>query len=249
MSGASHGAVGGAASARCGRLTAPGAIAVAAVLVLLSGEASASALRDPSATIGALAVFAGLIFMREWPMALTGSIWAAGTVFVAAFWFFRTRLRAEWSALSVRSFVRPAGKAGSGRAGALPFDVCASTPTPEAEVLRGAARRCFVDLQAAWDLGDVAVLREHTTPEMFAELLQELPMRGPGPNRTDVLTLHATLIGFERLGSRCLASVEFSGMIREHAEQGAMPFKEVWMLTSVEGDNAAWRLARQQALL
>ncbi|MEP7058940.1 MAG: TIM44-like domain-containing protein, partial [Caldimonas sp.] len=225
------------------------AILVAAALAFASGEASAGALRNPSGAFGALAVFAGLLFMREWPLALTGSIWAAGFAFVAALWFLRARYRAELSTPNVGSVVQPLGKAVLppgpvlGSLGSVPGSVA------DTGALLGAARRCFVDLQAAWDLGDIAVLRERTTPEMLEELLQELPLRGLGPNRTDVLTLDAALIGFERLGSRCLASIEFSGMIREHAEQGAAPFKEVWMLTCAEADRPDWRLARQQALL
>ena len=104
-------------------------------------------------------------------------------------------------------------------------------------------------LQAAWDLGDLERLRAHTTPQMFDDLLQELPMRGTGPNRTDVLTLDAVLLGFEQIDSRYVASVEFSGMIRESAECGAAPFKEVWMLICAGDEMRDWRLARQQALL
>ena len=74
-------------------------------------------------------------------------------------------------------------------------------------------------------------------------------MRGPGPNRTDVVTLDAVLLALEKIGPRYVASVEFSGMIRESSERGAAPFKEVWMLTCSEDEMRDWRLARQQALL
>ena len=46
-----------------------------------------------------------------------------------------------------------------------------------------------------------------------------------------------------------LASVEFSGLIRESAEKGAVPFRELWMLAAAKDGAPSWRLARQQALL
>lgn len=110
------------------------------------------------------------------------------------------------------------------------------------------ARAQFVALQAAWDRGDVAALGALTTAEMLEELLCELPARGPGPNRTDVLSLDARVLALEQLGPIELASIEFSGIVCESPERGPVPFREVWMLAR-NGEAQAWRLARQQALL
>ena len=117
-----------------------------------------------------------------------------------------------------------------------------------AEVLE-AARSRFLRLQAAWDAGDVHALGHLTTPDMLQELLPVLRNRLGGPSRTDVITLHATLLDMEELGAAWLASVEFSGLIRESAEQGAVPFRELWMLAAAKDGARSWRLARQQALL
>jgi predicted lipid-binding transport protein (Tim44 family) len=117
-----------------------------------------------------------------------------------------------------------------------------------AEVLE-AARSRFLRLQAAWDAGDVQALGHLTTPDMLQELLAVLGSRVGGPSRTDVITLHATLLDVEELGAAWLASVEFSGLIRESAEQGAVPFRELWMLAAAKDGAPSWRLARQQALL
>jgi len=116
-----------------------------------------------------------------------------------------------------------------------------------AEVLE-AARSRFLRLQAAWDAGDVQALGHLTTPDMLQELLPVLGSRVGGPSRTDVITLHATLLDIEELGAAWLASVEFSGLIRESAEQGAVPFRELWMLAAAKDGAPSWRLARQQAL-
>jgi predicted lipid-binding transport protein (Tim44 family) len=111
-----------------------------------------------------------------------------------------------------------------------------------------AARSRFLRLQAAWDAGDVQTLGHLTTPDMLQELLPVLNGRLGGASRTDVITLHAELLGVEELGAAWLASVEFSGLIRESAEQGTVPFRELWMLACEKDGSPSWRLARQQAL-
>lgn len=115
---------------------------------------------------------------------------------------------------------------------------------------RLAADACaqFLALQAAWDRADVDALGRLTTPEMLRELLDELPQRGGGPNRTDVLRLDAHVLHVEQFGRVELASIEFSGLVRESAERGPVPFRELWMLAR-DGRDEPWRLARQQALM
>ncbi|MGZ8259861.1 MAG: Tim44 domain-containing protein [Caldimonas sp.] len=121
-------------------------------------------------------------------------------------------------------------------------------PLDGAEVL-AAARTRFLGLQAAWDAGDLQALGLYTTPGMLQELLPVLTERSTGASRTDVVTLHAELLGVEEVGAAWLASVEFSGLIRESAEGGAVPFRELWMLAAAKDGAPSWRLARQQALL
>lgn len=121
-------------------------------------------------------------------------------------------------------------------------------PRAAEQALLVMARERFVALQAAWDRGDVEALRALTTDGMLDELLDQLPERGPGPNRTDVLSLEARLLAHDQLGAVEFASVEFSGMVRESPERHAAPFREIWMLARSSGE-PDWRLARQQALL
>lgn len=125
--------------------------------------------------------------------------------------------------------------------------VRAAVPAQD-EALLAMARDRFVTLQRAWDQGDVDALRALTTDVMLDELLAQLPERGPGPNRTDVLSLEARLLAHDRLGALELASIEFSGIVREAPERSATPFREIWMLAR-DGGEQDWRLARQQALL
>jgi predicted lipid-binding transport protein (Tim44 family) len=132
----------------------------------------------------------------------------------------------------------------------------AGVPRPPLEVPAGldgaqvldAVRNRFRRLQVAWDAGDVSTLQSLTTPDMLEELLHVLTTRGSGPSRTDVISLHAELLRLEELGVAYLASVEFSGLIRESAERGAVPFRELWMLACMKDGTPSWRLARQQSL-
>ena len=120
--------------------------------------------------------------------------------------------------------------------------------------LLAAARSPFVRLQAAWDAGDVELLGELTAPAVWRDLCSELPQRGADANRTEVLTLQAQLLGCVEAPTAWLLSIEFTGMLREAADQGAAPFREWWMLAREKSSSpteteAPWRLLRQQTLL
>lgn len=110
------------------------------------------------------------------------------------------------------------------------------------------AKTYFIRLQAAWDKADINDIREFTTPEMFAELRLQLQERGTSPNVTDVLSLDAELLGVEKTGDEYVASVKFSGMIKEAENAAAEPFGEVWNLTKPVSGQGGWVLAGIQQL-
>ncbi|SNS21007.1 Predicted lipid-binding transport protein, Tim44 family [Noviherbaspirillum humi] len=130
--------------------------------------------------------------------------------------------------------------AGGAAAGAAPYGVPADFDA--ASFLRH-AKTYFIRLQAAWDRGDINDIREFTTPEMFAELRLQLQERGATPNHTDVVSLDAQLLGMETAGADHLASVRFSGMIREAENATAEPFTEIWNLTKPVAGQGGWVLA------
>ncbi|MFN3829552.1 MAG: Tim44 domain-containing protein [Tepidimonas ignava] len=114
-----------------------------------------------------------------------------------------------------------------------------------------ASKDNFVRLQAAWDRGDVATLRALMTDEMLAEIQAQLAQRerdGGGPNVTEVVALDAQLLGIEDRGDEYMASVEFSGLIRENPAEGPAPFREVWNITKPKDGRAGWLVAGVQAL-
>jgi predicted lipid-binding transport protein (Tim44 family) len=115
------------------------------------------------------------------------------------------------------------------------------------------AKANFITLQAAWDRADVAGLRSMMTDDMVKEIRSQLAERethtGAGANHTEVVMLEASLLGIEELPDEYMASVEFSGMIREDASAGPSPFREVWNMTkSKAAGGGGWLVAGVQAL-
>ncbi len=110
----------------------------------------------------------------------------------------------------------------------------------------------FLTLQDAWDRSDIQNLRSMMTDEMLEQIKVQLSDReshtGVGVNKTDVVMLEAQLLGIEELSDVYMASVEFSGMIREDASAGASPFREVWNMTKPRAGGSGWLVAGVQAL-
>jgi predicted lipid-binding transport protein (Tim44 family) len=115
-----------------------------------------------------------------------------------------------------------------------------------------AAKRNFVSLQDAWDRADIPTLRSMMTDGMVEEIKSQLAEReshlGGLPNKTDVVMIDARLLGIEDLGEGYMASVEFSGMIREQPSAGPSPFREVWNMTKPRTGGSGWLVAGVQAL-
>ena len=115
-----------------------------------------------------------------------------------------------------------------------------------------AAKRNFVTLQDAWDRSDVTTLRSMMTDDMLVEIRTQLAERegqkSGEPNKTEVVMIEAQLLGIEDLGADYMASVEFSGMIREDSSAGPSPFREVWNMTKPKSGNSGWLVAGVQAL-
>jgi len=117
-----------------------------------------------------------------------------------------------------------------------------------------ASKANFVSLQAAWDRSDIAALRAMMTDGMLEQIKVQLAEReqiqgeAETANQTDVVMLEARLLGLEEIGPGYLASVEFSGLIREDASAGPNPFREVWNITRAKSGPGGWLVAGVQAL-
>lgn len=122
----------------------------------------------------------------------------------------------------------------------------------DAEGFLKSAKANFVSLQAAWDKSDINALRVMMTDTMLKEIQAQLAERevhtGGPVNLTDVVMIEAQLLGIEDMGDTYMASVEFSGMIREELSAGPSPFREVWNMTKAKSGNSGWLVAGVQAL-
>ncbi|MFC5498349.1 Tim44 domain-containing protein [Caenimonas terrae] len=160
-----------------------------------------------------------------------------------------------WERSSMAFDAAKAGSAGTGvqigsaLAGSQSWGVPAGFDT---EGFIAAAKRNFVTLQDAWDRSDIPSLRAMMTDEMLGEIRSQLAEReassGGAPGKTDVVMLEAQLLGIEDTGGDYMASVEFSGMIREEPSAGPSPFREVWNMTKPKSGQSGWLVAGVQAL-
>ncbi|NYT84205.1 Tim44 domain-containing protein [Pollutimonas harenae] len=107
------------------------------------------------------------------------------------------------------------------------------------------AKAQFIEIQAVWDSGDLTRLTDYMTDDLVAEIKPELMTRTEG-NVTEVVLLNAELLGIEAVSGGHLASVRYSGMLRESKDAEAFRFEEVWNL--YKADNAGWLLAGIQQI-
>ena len=239
-----------------GRFTPGAQWAVLVLLLLCCNKASAAALTHLAPSVGLFAALAALVAVKAWPAYLAPSALSTGGVLLvagAALWWWRTRMNGR-----AAGFAAVPGMAGGATLCRVPGGrghTCAEVVLPRSldrDRLLTQLRCQFVQVQDAWDRREMQTLQALTTPEMLAELCQEVteckPEDADPPRSTDIVVLRCELIGFEALAQACVVSVEFSGLMRESAAGGAIPFRELWMLTQSNASGAGWRLARHQAL-
>jgi len=89
------------------------------------------------------------------------------------------------------------------------------------------AKQQFIKIQAIWDRGDLDELRDYMSDDLIAEIKPEL-------------------LGIEQVSGGHLASVRYSGMLRESRDGEAFRFEEVWNL--YKGEDTGWLLAGIQQI-
>lgn len=105
----------------------------------------------------------------------------------------------------------------------------------------------FHRLQSAWDRKDLQDIQTFATPEVFAEIRMQLAEES-GSNYTEIVSLDADLLGIEETEGDWLASVRYTGSLRE--AQGAAPtaFQEIWNLAKRKDGSTGWLLAGMQQI-
>ena len=105
------------------------------------------------------------------------------------------------------------------------------------------AKLNFTRLQAANDKGDVSTMRDFMAPGLFAQVEADLKARGDAPQQTDVVTLNAEVLEVVTEGNVYVASVRFSGMLREENDIPAQPFSELWHLEKPVNGSTGWLIS------
>jgi predicted lipid-binding transport protein (Tim44 family) len=134
----------------------------------------------------------------------------------------------------------PAQPAGNPAAGAAAAHVPAGF---DVDGFLRQAKLNFIRLQAANDRGDMEDIRQFCTPVMVAEIQLQLQERNQLAQETDVMQLHAELLDVSSEGDHGIASVRFSGELREAANAAPEVFSEVWHLTKPITGDQGWRVA------
>ncbi|MDC8446568.1 MAG: 39S ribosomal protein L45 [Nitrosomonas sp.] len=106
------------------------------------------------------------------------------------------------------------------------------------------AKTSFIRLQAAHDIGDINDIREYTTPEMLAEISMQIQERGNTQQKSEVMFLDANLLNVETNHDSAIASVRFTGQMRELPDGEPEAFDEIWHVEkNLNDSNSVWLLA------
>lgn len=108
------------------------------------------------------------------------------------------------------------------------------------------AKKQFAEIQRIWDSGDVSQLSDYLTDDLIAEIKPQIEARGGKAEHTEIVLLTAELLGIETVSGGHLASVRYSGMLREAPGAEAFRFEEVWNLYKADGQG--WLLAGIQQI-
>ncbi len=136
-----------------------------------------------------------------------------------------------------------AGSAGAMGAGSVAAAVSHAPPDFDVDGFLRHAKLNFIRLQAANDRGDMDDIRQFCTPEMAAEIQMQFQERNQLAQETDVMQLNAELLDVSTEADRAMASVRFSGQLREETNAAADAFSEVWHLTKPVDGSRGWCIA------
>jgi predicted lipid-binding transport protein (Tim44 family) len=105
------------------------------------------------------------------------------------------------------------------------------------------ARLNFVRLQEAYDRKDLSMMRDFLAPEVYREIDADIRSAGPADDPTEVLTLEAEVLEVAQEAGSWIASVRFTGMLRDSSARDAAPFSEIWHLEKPVDGRSGWVVA------
>jgi len=136
---------------------------------------------------------------------------------------------------------RPRFEIGGALGGSVPKEELAA-PAPatgipglDKEAFLRVAKTSFIRLQDANDRGDLDDIRDFTTPELYAEIAMIVKERKE-PQKTEVVSINASLHDAVVEDGWEIASVRFTGLIREEAGANPVPVDELWHVRKKAND-------------
>lgn len=105
------------------------------------------------------------------------------------------------------------------------------------------AKSQFMALQQANDTGDLDRLRDFLTPEMLTAAQDEIRARNGEAQATEVFGLEARVLEVVTEADRYIASVRFTGSLRQQPGVAPEPLDEVWHLVKPVAGMQGWLVA------
>jgi len=128
-------------------------------------------------------------------------------------------------------------------AGALHTASNAIPPGFDAAGFAANAKTQFLALQAANDARDLTRLQEYLTPEMLEIVRAEIAERGDAPQQTEVFGLEAQVLAVAQEDAHHVASVRFTGSVRQQRADLPEDLDEIWHLTKPLDGSGGWVIA------
>ncbi len=116
-------------------------------------------------------------------------------------------------------------------------------PGFDAEQFARHAKINFTQLQAANDARDLSAMRDFMTPGLYSEIAAQISAADPGAQKTEAVTLDADVLEVVSERDVHVASVRFSGTIRERADALPEAFSEVWHLEKPVNGSTGWLIS------
>jgi predicted lipid-binding transport protein (Tim44 family) len=187
-------------------------------------------------------VFAIRFFLRKKAMGQDGALAGAGGPFA-------NRSTQDMAYREAATPVQPQGGSviGSRIGGGLQATATGAVATIPAgfdvPAFERTAKDQFTALQAANDARDLDRLRDYLSPEMFEIVRAEIAQRGDAPQDTQVFGLNAQVLEVVEEPTQYIASVRFTGSIREQKTATPEDMNEVWHLTKPTRGFGGWVIA------
>ncbi|MBY0439866.1 MAG: 39S ribosomal protein L45 [Burkholderiales bacterium] len=106
------------------------------------------------------------------------------------------------------------------------------------------AKMSFIRLQAANDAKDLNDIRDYTTPQVYAAVAMQMQERGDVAQRTEVVSIDAQVMQVVTEDGKMIASVRFTGLIREDDAFNPESVDEVWHVEKdLSNPDSSWLIA------